>query len=371
MVRKLRWAGYGLAALGLGVGTTAAARRLRWFPLAGRVVLVSGSSRGLGLLVAREAGRQGARIVICARSEADLSRAAQELEAEGIEVLALACDLRNPDDIQRLVATAEKRFGGVDVLVHVAGVIQVGPAEEMTLEDYREAMDIHYWAAVHLVRAVVPGMRSRGGGRIALVTSVGGRIAVPHLLPYVASKFALAGFSEGLRAELASSGILVTTVAPGLMRTGSAARAAFKGKHRLEYTWFALMDSLPGLSMDAERAAQRILAATVRGQADLVLTLPATVAARVHGVFPGLTAQLLGLVNRALPGPGGVGEAKMAGAESETWLTRSFLTALSRRAGREANQVPGRTDAEGVRALRLAQTNTASTASRGGSAPRR
>jgi NAD(P)-dependent dehydrogenase (short-subunit alcohol dehydrogenase family) len=322
-------------------------RNRRRFPLDGRVVLISGGSRGLGFLLAREAGRQGARVVICARDQAELDRASEQLREEGVEVLSVPCDLRDPADIERLVRGANERFGGVDVLVHNAGVIQVGPVDVMTLEDYQEAMDIHYWAAVHLTRAVLPGMWARGEGRITFVTSIGARIAVPHLLPYTASKFALVGFAEGLRAELASSGVLVTTVVPGLMRTGSPINAFFKGKHRQEYTWFTLMDSTPGLSTDAERAARRILAATVRGQADLVLTLPAMVGVRLHGVFPGLTAQVLGWVDRALPGPGGVGEQRVPGSESETWLTRSFLTTLTRRAAQESNQLSG--DGEGNR----------------------
>jgi NAD(P)-dependent dehydrogenase (short-subunit alcohol dehydrogenase family) len=329
-----------LLAAGLLVGGVALARYLRRFSLEGRVVLVSGGSRGLGFVLAREAGRQGARIVTCARDENELQTAAEQLRAEGIEVLTVPCDLRDPGDIRRMVRAAEERFGGIDVLVHNAGVIQVGPLAEMTLEDYREAMDIHYWAAVHLVQAVVPGMKARGEGRIALITSVGGRIAVPHLTPYTASKFALVGYSEALRAELAPHGILVTTVVPSLMRTGSPLHAFFKGQHRLEYSWFTLSDSMPLISIGVQRAARRILEAVEQGRADLVLNFPTSLAVRFHGVFPGTTQQLMALAVRALPGPGGVGQQRVPGAASETWLTRSFLTVLTRRAAEEANQVP-------------------------------
>lgn len=99
-------------------------------------------------------------------------------------------------------------------------------------------------------------MRRQRGGRIVNVSSVGGKIGVPHLLPYTASKFALTGLSEGLRVELKRERILVTTVCPGLMRTGSPRNALFRGKHKREYAWFAIADSLPLLSISAESAAR-------------------------------------------------------------------------------------------------------------------
>jgi hypothetical protein len=187
--------------------------------------------------------------------------------------------------------------------------------------------------------AVLPGMRRRREGRIVNVTSIGGKVSIPHLLPYTASKFALVGLSEGLRSELAKDGIVVTTVCPGLMRTGSHKNALFKGRHRSEFAWFSISDSLPGLSMNADNAARQILDACERGLGEVVLSLPAKAAVLFHDLFPGITADLLGLVNRLLPAPGGIGKAVATGKDSESSLSPSWLTVLSDRAALMNNEL--------------------------------
>jgi len=147
------------------------------------------------------------------------------------------------------------------------------------------------------------------------------------------------GFSEGLRAELAKDGIKVVTIGPGLMRTGSQINAFFKGKSRAEYTWFAVLGSIPPISMSAKRAAQQIVKATERGRAEVVLGFPAKLLAKFHGLFPGATANILGLVNRFLPAAGPVeGLDRKTGEESQTPVSASFLTALSQKASREYNE---------------------------------
>src|SRR5207248_10974741 len=132
----------------------------------------------------------------------------------------------------------------------------------------------------------IPEMRRGGGGRIVNVSSIGGKIGVPHLVPYCASKFALAGLSESSRAELAKDGILVSNVAPGLMRTGSPFNAWFKGHHRDEFTWFAISDSLPLLTISAERAASQVVDAMRRGDAELVISWPAKLAVLTNAIAP-------------------------------------------------------------------------------------
>jgi short-subunit dehydrogenase len=261
------------------------------------------------------------------------------LAERGTEVLAVPCDVTNRDQVGKLVQAVLARYGTLDVLINNAGVIQVGPVEVMTLPDYEEAMNVHFWGPVYTMLAVLPHMRARGEGRIVNVTSIGGKVSVPHLVPYGASKFALVGLSEGLRAELLSEGIYVTTVIPGLMRTGSPRNATFKGQHRAEYAWFSISDSLPFVSMSAERAARQIVSAFRHGDAEAILGLPAQLAVRFHGVFPGLTADLLSVANRLLPGPGGIGTARAKGKESESLVAPSPLTALTNRAARRNNEI--------------------------------
>ncbi len=328
-----------LAGAGAFFGLRAAVRAARRIDLRGKVVLITGSSRGLGLVLAREFAARGARLALCARNPDDLQRAVSELQSAGAKTIGTACDVTHSEDVARMVFAVRAHYGRIDVLVNNAGTIEVGPMETMTLDDYEEAMRTHFWAPLYTTLAVVDEMKARRAGRILNITSIGGKVAVPHLLPYAASKFALVGFSEGSRAELAKDGILVTTAVPGLMRTGSPPNALFKGKHRLEYAWFDLGDSIPGLSMSARRAARRLVKAVEYGEAEVILSLPAKLATAVHGLFPGMTADLLGGVNYLMPGPGGISTDRAKGYESESAVTRSVLTRLTDLAALENNQL--------------------------------
>lgn len=312
------------------------ARRRHWRGFTGRVVLITGGSRGLGLVLAREFARRGAQVAICARDASELELAKADLEARGAEVFVRLCDVADPAQPRDLIDAVEKRFGRLDVLVNNAGLIQVGAIDDQTIEDYERAMNVHFWAPLRLIRAALHGMRRRGGGRIVNIASIGGKISVPHLLPYDASKFALVGLSEGLRAELALDKIWVTTVCPGLMRTGSPPHALFKGQHKLEYAWFSVSGSLPMASMSAERAAFQIVEACRRGDAEVILGWPFKAAARLHGLFPGATAGALGMLNRLLPGPGG--SAARRGRDSESLATNLLVTRWARRAERRNNE---------------------------------
>jgi len=288
--------------------------------------------------MARQFGSEGARLALCARDEAELEAARDDLTRQSVPVLALSCDVTDREQVSETVNKVRDHYGSIDVLVNNAGTIAVGPLEVMTLEDFEEAMNTNFWGAVYATLAVLPGMRRRRDGRIVNITSVGGKLSVPHLLPYSASKFALVGLSQGLRAELAKDGILVTTVCPGLMRTGSPRNAFFKGKNRAEYAWFSISDSLPVTSISAERAASAIITACKRGDAEIVLSPQAKLAVKFHDLFPGLTADLLGLVNRLLPEAGGIGSRRAKGKDSGSKLSPSFLTTLSERAAERNNQ---------------------------------
>lgn len=320
----------------LGAGSLL--QRLRHHDLRGQVVLITGGTRGLGLALAREFGRQGARIVLCARDDAELTHAQAGLRAQGIEALALSCDVADARDVQRMIAEATERLGRVDVLVNNAGVIMTGAFSAQTAENFREAMDIMFWGMYNTTMASLPQMRARRSGHIVNVTSIGGKVSVPHLMPYSAAKFAATGFSEGLHAELAREGIHVLTVVPGLMRTGSFVNALFTGDHRAEYTWFSISDSLPFISMSASHAARRIVDATRRGEAEIILSPAARALATFHGVAPALTSRVMAVVNRFLPGTGATSPARYSGWQSETALSDSPLTALSRKPIEDLNQ---------------------------------
>jgi len=327
----------------LGAGFYTAARTAvalsRRYDFRNRLVVITGGSRGLGLLMARRLAAEGAAIVICARDAEELDKAANELRLHAPFVAAYVCDLTQPPDVQSLFERIHREIGSVDVLINNAGIIQVGPVETMTLADYHQAMAIHFWAPLLCIEHVLPDMRRRGEGRIVNISSIGGEIAVPHLVPYCASKFALNGLSQGLREELLKDGIYVTTVCPGLMRTGSPRHALVKGQHRAEYAWFSIGGALPALSMSADRAARQIINACRYGRAKLVLSLPAKLAVRANALAPELTADINALVARMLPEPGGVGRASVKGYHSTSEWSPSFLTALSDRAAERNNEL--------------------------------
>jgi NAD(P)-dependent dehydrogenase (short-subunit alcohol dehydrogenase family) len=331
----------------LGAGSALAAafaartlvRRARRFSFAGRAVFIAGGSRGLGLVLARQLIDAGARVAICARTAADLEQAERELRARGGEVLALRCDVGLAHEVQSVVQQAVQRFGGIDVLFNLAGIIQVGPLEAMTREDFSRAMDVHFWGALNTTLEVLPLMRRRGWGRIVNVASLGGKRAVPHMLPYTASKFALVGLSSGLRTELAKDGILVTTVIPSLVRTGSTRNALFKGQHRKEHAWFSVAGSLPVVAMSAEQAAAQILIACRDGEREVLLRNPANLAVALQAFFPGTTQALLGAVARILPRMGGIGRRSAYGYESPSRWSPSALTRLGDAAARRNNEM--------------------------------
>jgi NAD(P)-dependent dehydrogenase (short-subunit alcohol dehydrogenase family) len=309
------------------------------------IALVAGGSRGLGLLIARELATRGHRLVVCARDTTELEVAATDLEGRGAQVHTEVCDVSDNASVQTMVSRVEARLGPVEVLVVVAGVIQVGPLESLERPHFEQAVGTMLWGPVNCALAVAPRMRDRGRGRIATITSIGGFVSVPHLLPYSTAKFGAVGFTQGLRAELAGTGVTVTTVAPGLMRTGSHLRATFTGDHAAEYAWFAAGASLPLVSMDAERAAAKIVDGVLRGKPLVVLTPLAKVGMRVAGVAPATTMRVMDLVARLLPSAPADGvTGTVEGREAEQRLGPGAarimrgVTVLGERAARRFNE---------------------------------
>ena len=328
-----------LAALGAGTyALKSAFSRLFEYDLKDKTVLITGGSRGLGLVMAREFAREGARLVLCARDEQELEQARLDIAKSGAEVIVARCDVTNRHDVMAMVADIYTRLGSIDVLVNNAGIIQVGPLEVMTHEDFELAMQAHFWGPLNTIMAVLPSMRQKKTGRIVNISSIGGKVSVPHLVPYSASKFALVGLSKGLRAELMKDGIKVTTVCPGLMRTGSPRNADFKGKHRFEYAWFSISDALPLLTVSAENAARQIVHACKRGQAELVISVPAKIAVLFDSLFPEAMSQMLALTNRLLPDAGGVRTQRTKGRDSTSAWSPSWLTTLNEEAALRNNE---------------------------------
>lgn len=331
-----------------GIGAVVAARKLREsrkMNFLGRSVVITGGSRGLGLLLAREFAAEGAKLTLIARTEADLERAQRELQAHGADdVQIIACDVRSRHEVRQALARVVEQYGRIDVLINNAGIISVGPVEHQSLDDFENAMAVHLWGPLYTIQAAVPYMRRQGGGRIVNISSIGGKVAVPHLVPYSASKFALVGLSDGLRAELAKDGIRVTTVAPGLLRTGSPPNVYIKGQHQKEYAWFAISDANPLISIDAQRAARQIVAACRYGDPALTISTQARLLEITNNLFPSVIANMMAFGNRILPAATDAqGNERKLGWDSQSAMAPSVLTRLSDQATIDNNELRGQT----------------------------
>jgi NAD(P)-dependent dehydrogenase (short-subunit alcohol dehydrogenase family) len=363
-------------ALGAWLVGSSLARQRRKLNFNSKVVVITGGSRGLGLEMARILAQEGARVAILARNEPELELVRAELEITsklvrvrnlaGREdmpsgsrltsitsvlngpalagarsfVLAIPCDVGQREQVESAIRQVVDTFGTVDVLINAAGIIQVAPLEHLTVEDYRDAMDVHFWGPLYTMLAVIPIMRRVGGGRIVNIASIGGKVAVPHLAPYVASKFALDGLSDAFRAELARDNILVSTINPGLMRTGSYYHANFKGQQPKEFAWFSLLSSLPVTAMSSKRAAQQVLNAARYGIPERTLTLQARLLQLVDELFPGLMSWVMQFTNeRLLPAPGGpLPEELMTGYETRRMSKENKLRGLGEKAAERNNE---------------------------------
>jgi len=332
------------AVAGLSLVAALASRRSS-FALGNRVVLVSGGSRGLGFALADEFLRRGARVAICARDPAELDRALQKLSGssgpgwgEG-RVTAVAADLLQPGQATKAVREVEALWGPIEVSVHDAGIMQVGPWDQMPDSAFRDAMELHCWAALELARAVLPGMLRRREGRLVHISSIGGLVPVPHMLPYTTSKFALVGLSQGLATEVRRHGVRVTCVCPFLTRTGSQEHVELRGQHQKEFAWFGASGAFPLTSQSAAHVARAAVNACQRGQAQLTMALPGKLAALAHGVAPSAMVTALAWASRLLPASPKAPAAARTGAESYGPWTRRWIQPLIRASAQRFNEV--------------------------------
>ena len=305
-----------VAAAGVAATTFAAAaaavvvaRAVRSTTLpASSVVVITGGSRGLGLAIASRFARNPVKLVLCSRNLAELQQAqatllARHLHLHPEDFYLVAADLAIPAECERLITETITRYSRIDVLINNAAIIDVGPIESQTLEIFERTMQVNFFAALYTTWAALPHMRTQtplaGSRRASIVNiaSIGGKIATPHMLPYTAAKFALVGFSEGLHAELRHKGIRVTTVCPGLMRTGGEAHAHFLGNADAERRWFNFAATNPLIAVTTDYAANRIYNATAAGRAEITISPQAFVAAHIAPLCPELLQYANALTN--------------------------------------------------------------------------
>lgn len=298
--------------------------------LYGKVAVVCGGSRGLGLAVARRLAPKGCTVALCARTQSDVDAACTEIaRAHEAVVYGEAVDLRNRREVERFLANVARRLGPIDVVVANAATIAVAPIEALDVADFERAWRDIFLTALHPAMTVLPSMRERRSGTIAFITSIGGKIGVPHLAPYSSAKFAEVGFAQALRAEVAKDGVHVLTVVPGLMRTGSPTHAEFSGDAEKEFAWFTATANAPLLSIDADRAAKLVVRAIERDKHEVAFTPAARLASRIHDVTPSLFDVFLSIAARLLPRANGRSR-KREGARIEQGSKKLLVRAASR-----------------------------------------
>jgi short-subunit dehydrogenase len=267
-----------------------------------KVILITGGSKGLGLALARQLVEEHCHIALCARDEHELKKAQKDIDVKHSTISLHPCDVADFQQVEGMVKDIENRFGHIDLLINNAGIIMVGPMETFNHDDYEKAMDVMYWGIVNTTMAVLPLMKLRSQGHIVNITSVGGKVSIPHLLPYSASKFAAIGFSEGCSAELRKNNITVATIIPGLMRTGSYVNALFQKDNQKEFKLFSILSTAPLLTVSAQDAAKSIINAIKDKKTRKIIGFQAWLLIEMNHFFPRLTMKAFAKITRHLPG---------------------------------------------------------------------
>lgn len=324
------------AGLGLGIAALAATNLKKPFSFRSKVVLITGGSRGLGLALAKKFAKEGAKVCILARDSEELDQAETILHAltSAQNIMTCVCDITNLEQLNSAIEKTLGRWGNLDVLVNNAGSILVGPFETMNLDDFEAQMKLHLYANINATKRVLPIFKQKGEGRIINICSMGGKVAVPHMLPYDSSKFALAGFSQGITAELAKDNIAVTTVYPTVMRTGSPIQAVFKGDSKKEFSWFANADVFPGFSLDANATAAKIVEASREKKSELIPSAAGNLRMFLGAFFPELMLYGMSLVNRLMP----TGRSMLYRTGAQCLTDKTYLTKSLQRTAAQAEE---------------------------------
>lgn len=252
--------------------------------LAGRAVLVTGASRGLGEVIAGRLLAEGARVMLAARSVDDLERVRGAIDPTGERTGLVACDVAEPADCEGAVAATIERFGAVDILVNNAGIEILSPFAELELTGLRQIVEINVIGLLQMTRAALPHMLERGSGQVVNMASLAGLTPVPYNAVYSASKHAVVGFTDSLRIELDGTGVGVSAVCPGFVR-----EAGMFAKHSTD------APPLAGTSSPAE-VADAVVKAIKHDRRNIVVAAPtAKLSPGLRSVVPGLYARMMRL----------------------------------------------------------------------------
>jgi len=258
--------------------------------IAGKRMIITGASSGLGRALAELAAQRGARLLLASRSEQKLRQVADSINAAGGHALALPIDLTSERDRRRLIDAAAEQLGGLDILVNNAGTGAFVHVLDMEPELLRHIMELNFFATAELCRLAIPLLSEGEQPLIVNVSSRSGRRGIPGWAAYSASKFAVCGFSEALRAELARFDIHVLLVVPGLINTGFNTRL-LANRGRIE---------LPQGGLSPQKAAKKLLRAIERNKSELRMELGARLLLAVNWLAPRLVDWIMARIIRRL-----------------------------------------------------------------------
>lgn len=227
--------------------------------LLGKWCVVTGAASGIGRATAEALQAEGARLLLCDIRQEELEQIALDLSGRG-EVLSYAVDVALLPQMARFSDFIREQIGCADVLVNNAGILKTGGYEETSFETWHQVMEVNFWGALHATKLLVPPMVQRGAGAVVNIASASGIVGFSKLTAYSTSKFALVGFSEALRAELAATGVTVSTICPGLVRTSIARNSDLPAEEARD-----IEDLLERRGVAPERVAQAIVRAAIKG----------------------------------------------------------------------------------------------------------
>lgn len=253
-------------------------------------VLITGASQGIGKATALLFANKGYDLVLAARQPDRLAAVGQEIQALGRQALTVPTDVKDPQQVKALVDKALAQYGAIDVLINNAGIYLSGPVETFSLDDWHQAIDTNLWGYIHTIHALLPHFIARGTGTIVNLSSIGGKVPAPYLVPYCTSKFAVTGLTEAMHSELKPKGIHVCGIYPNVIASSLMERAIFRGKDaddaQARRQQLQQVVSVP-IVEKPEDVAKAIWEA-VKHQRDEIMVGSASVSKAAYNFFPGV-----------------------------------------------------------------------------------
>jgi short-subunit dehydrogenase len=257
--------------------------------------IITGASQGIGKATALLFSQKGYELTLVARDTNHLQALAQELQSLGRTApLIVAGDVKDPSQVQRMVENALEHYGHIDVLINNAGIFASGPVEQFSLNDWHEVIDTNLWGYIHTINALLPHLLERRSGTIINISSIGGKVPTPYLVPYCTSKFAVTGLTETLQAELKPKGIHVGGIYPNLIKSSFLERAVFRGKDEqdLQRRREQLNNILKNPVVEKPEDVAKAIWDAVKHQKSEVVVGSANLSQAIYRLFPDLTKWL-------------------------------------------------------------------------------